>query len=118
MAMKPLLIVALVVVVCVAVGIALLVKVNQVMGKDVVHEPGTAQPLAADATTKPVSPLAFTMKDIDGKDYDLSQLKGKVVMFVNVASKCGYTPQYEGLEKVYEQYKDKGFVIVGFPANN
>ena len=45
-------------------------------------------------------------------------LKGKVVMIVNVASFCGYTPQYEGLEKIYEKYKDQGFVILGFPANN
>jgi glutathione peroxidase len=62
--------------------------------------------------------LGFTVKDIDGKDVDLSQYKGKVVLIVNVASKCGNTPQYEGLEKTYEQNKDKGFVILGFPANN
>src|SRR5207253_1972920 len=68
--------------------------------------------------TKPASVLDFTVKDIDGKDKSLSDYRGKVVMFVNVASKCGYTPQYTGLEKLYETYKDKGFVIVGFPANN
>src|SRR5438105_4542966 len=68
--------------------------------------------------TKPASVLDFTVKDIDGKDKNLSDYRGKVVMFVNVASKCGYTPQYTGLEKLYETYKDKGFVIVGFPANN
>lgn len=60
----------------------------------------------------------FTMKSIDGKDVKLDAYKGKVVMLVNVASKCGYTPQYEGLQKIYTQYKDKGFVILGFPANN
>ena len=60
----------------------------------------------------------FTMKDIDGKDVKLEQLKGKAMLIVNVASKCGFTPQYEGLEKIYSQYKDKGFVILGFPANN
>ena len=60
----------------------------------------------------------FTMKDIDGKDVSLSDYKGNVVMIVNVASFCGYTRQYEPLEKVYEQYKDKGFVILGFPAND
>jgi glutathione peroxidase len=60
----------------------------------------------------------FTMKDIDGKPVKLSAYKGKVVMLVNVASKCGFTPQYAGLEKIYTQYKDKGFVILGFPANN
>src|SRR5947209_2003322 len=62
--------------------------------------------------------LDFTMNSIDGQPTPLSQYKGKVVMIVNVASKCGFTPQYAGLEKVYEKYKDKGFVILGFPANN
>ena len=60
----------------------------------------------------------FTMKDIDGKDVKLEQYKGKAILIVNVASKCGFTPQYEGLEKIYSRYKDKGFVILGFPANN
>jgi len=72
----------------------------------------------APASQPAASPLEYKVKDIDGNDYDLSQLKGKVVMFVNVASKCGYTPQYTGLEKLYESKKDQGFVIVGFPANN
>jgi glutathione peroxidase len=62
--------------------------------------------------------LNFTMKDIDGNDVPLSKFAGKVILMVNVASKCGNTPQYEGLEKTYEKYKDKGFVILGFPANN
>jgi glutathione peroxidase len=62
--------------------------------------------------------LDFTLNTIDGKPAPLSQYQGKVVLIVNVASKCGYTPQYTGLEKVYEKYKDKGFVILGFPANN
>jgi glutathione peroxidase len=73
---------------------------------------------SAESTTTPASPLRFVVKDIDGKDYDLAQLKGKVVLIVNVASKCGYTPQYEGLQKLYEKDKDGGLVIVGFPANN
>ncbi|MEW6130321.1 MAG: glutathione peroxidase [Acidobacteriota bacterium] len=60
----------------------------------------------------------FTMKSIDNKDIKLDAYKGKVVMIVNVASKCGYTPQYEGLQKIYNKYKDQGFVILGFPANN
>jgi glutathione peroxidase len=63
------------------------------------------------------SVLDHKLKGIDGKDVDLSQYKGKVVMIVNVASKCGLTPQYKGLEAVYEKYKDKGFVIIGVPAN-
>ena len=60
----------------------------------------------------------FTLSSIDGAAAPLSSFKGKVVLLVNVASKCGYTPQYAGLEKLYETYKDKGFVIVGVPANN
>ena len=60
----------------------------------------------------------FTMKDIDGKDVKLDAYRGKVVMIVNVASKCGFTPQYEGLQSLYDQNKDRGFVILGFPANN
>lgn len=60
----------------------------------------------------------FTLNSIDGAAAPLSSFKGKVVLLVNVASKCGYTPQYAGLEKLYETYKDKGFVIVGVPANN
>ncbi len=60
----------------------------------------------------------FTMKDIDGNPVKLDKFKGDVVLIVNVASKCGFTPQYEGLEKIYSEYKDKGFVILGFPANN
>ena len=61
---------------------------------------------------------SFTMKTIDGKDKKLSDYKGKVLMIVNVASKCGHTPQYKGLEAIYEKYKDSGFMILGFPANN
>lgn len=60
----------------------------------------------------------FTVKDIDGEDLKLEKFKGKVVLIVNVASKCGNTPQYEGLQKIYSKYKDQGFVILGFPANN
>jgi glutathione peroxidase len=61
---------------------------------------------------------SFSMKTIDGKDKPLSEYKGKVLLIVNVASKCGNTPQYKGLELIYEKYKDRGFVILGFPANN
>ncbi|MFY9555818.1 MAG: glutathione peroxidase [Blastocatellia bacterium] len=60
----------------------------------------------------------FSLKDIDHKEVSLSQYRGKVVMIVNVASRCGFTPQYEGLQKVYLKYKDRGLVILGFPANN
>lgn len=60
----------------------------------------------------------FKVKDIDGKAYDLSKLKGKKVLVVNVASKCGLTPQYAQLEELYKKYKDQGLVILGFPSNN
>jgi glutathione peroxidase len=60
----------------------------------------------------------FTMRSIDGQQVRLKSYKGKVVLLVNVASKCGFTPQYAGLEALYEKYKDRGLVIVGIPANN
>ena len=60
----------------------------------------------------------FTLNSIDGQSTPLSRFQGKVVLVVNVASRCGFTPQYAALEKVYEKYQDRGLVIVGFPANN
>lgn len=60
----------------------------------------------------------FTMFDIDGNPVQLADYRGKVILAVNVASECGYTPQYEGLQELYEQYKDEGLVVLGFPANN
>jgi glutathione peroxidase len=65
-----------------------------------------------------MSPLDFEMKSIDGKAFKFTDLKGKVVLLVNVASKCGNTPQYAGLEKLYEKYEKDGLVVVGVPANN
>ena len=62
--------------------------------------------------------LDYTMQDIDGKDVDLSQYKGKVLLIVNVASKCGLTPQYEQLVALQDKYADQGFTVLGFPANN
>lgn len=61
---------------------------------------------------------SFTMKDIDGKQKALADYKGKVVMVVNVASQCGNTPQYKGLQELYEKHKARGFVILGFPSND
>jgi glutathione peroxidase len=59
----------------------------------------------------------ITVKDIDGKSVNLSDYKGKVLLIVNVASYCGYTKQYAGLEEIYKEYKDKGFEILAFPCN-
>jgi glutathione peroxidase len=61
---------------------------------------------------------SYTLNSIDGKPAPLADYKGKVVLLVNVASQCGYTPQYTALESIYEKYKGQGFVILGFPANN
>ena len=61
---------------------------------------------------------SFTLNSIDGKPAPLADYRGKVILVVNVASQCGYTPQYSALESIYEKYKDRGFVILGFPANN
>lgn len=60
----------------------------------------------------------FSVKTIKGDDFSLEQYKGSVLLIVNTASKCGYTPQYKDLQELYETYKDQGLVILGFPANN
>lgn len=60
----------------------------------------------------------FSVKDIEGRDVSLSEYQGKIIMIVNVASKCGFTPQYEGLEVLYNKYKEQDFVILGFPSND
>lgn len=65
-----------------------------------------------------LSVLTFTMKDIDGNEKNLADFTGKVVLIVNVASKCGHTPQYKALEKLYRDKKDAGLVVLAFPANN
>lgn len=70
----------------------------------------------ATASTKSVHD--FTMKSIDGQEIKLDAYKGKAALIVNVASRCGYTPQYEGLQAIYTKYKDQGLVVLGFPANN
>ena len=70
------------------------------------------------AMASPRSIYDFKMKDIDGKDVRLKKYKGNVLLVVNTASKCGYTPQYEGLQAIFDKYKDRGFYVLGFPANN
>jgi glutathione peroxidase len=72
---------------------------------------------AADGDKKPASVLDFTVQDIDGKSVDLAKFKGEVLLIVNTASQCGYTPQYKNLEAVYEKYKGQGFEVLAFPAN-
>jgi glutathione peroxidase len=69
-------------------------------------------------TMKQQTIYQFKVEDLSGKSFDFASLKGKKIMIVNTASKCGLTPQYKDLEAVYEQYKDKNFIIIGFPANN
>ncbi len=75
----------------------------------------TASPTAY---SDPASALDFTMKSIDGDDVPLTSYAGKVILIVNVASKCGLTPQYDDLQALFEKYAGNGLVILGFPANN
>ncbi len=77
-----------------------------------------AQTLLAASLLGASSIHEFTLSSIDGKAAPLSEYKGKVVLLVNVASRCGLTPQYAGLEALYRKYKDRGLVVLGFPANN
>jgi glutathione peroxidase len=93
------------------------VLLHRTYAADIIKPP-TTMPAIAAVDGQPAGPLDFTVKDIDEKDASLSQYKGKVVLIVNVASKCGFTPQYTALEKLYMDHKDQGFVILGFPANN
>ena len=72
----------------------------------------------SDKTVAVNSVHQFKVKDLYGEDFDFSTLKGKKIMIVNTASKCGLTPQYKILQKVYNTYKDQNFTIIGFPANN
>lgn len=78
----------------------------------------TAQAVENQTNMSKESIYQFKVEDLYGKEFDFSTLKGKKVIVVNTASKCGLTPQYEELEALYKEYQDKGLVIVGFPANN
>lgn len=87
--------------------------------------PSTTDATAPESETDPMAttsektgPLSFTMVDIDGNEVDLAKYQGQVVMIVNVASKCGLTPQYKQLQALHEKYNDQGLAILGFPANN
>ena len=92
-----------------AAGVAALARPGDI--KDTVKEPTKVAAQSGGA-------LDYTVTTIDGQEKKLSDYKGQVVLLVNVASKCGLTPQYKALESTYQKYKDKGFVVVGFPANN
>jgi len=74
--------------------------------------------MSAFVQTDSKSIYQFKVKTLEGQDFDFSSLKGKKVMVVNTASECGFTPQYKGLEELYQKYKDKNFVIIGFPCND
>lgn len=74
-------------------------------------------PMTAHAADAPKSVHDIAVKTIDGQDVTLGQFKGKVLLLVNTASQCGYTPQYEGMQSIYQKYKDQGFEVLAFPAN-
>lgn len=88
------------------------------MGCSRAQEPEEADATPTEDVMNTESPLDFEVKDIDGNDVDLARYKGRVVMIVNVASKCGLTPQYEQLAALDRKYREQGLSILGFPANN
>ena len=92
-----------------SVGILILVVFMSLMDK---KETVKEEPMAKESIYQ------FKVKDIAGNDFDFASLKGKKIMIVNTASKCGNTPQYEALEALYKEYESKGLVIIGFPAND
>ena len=88
------------------------------IGWTMVAVAGLALGAAAQGAEPAKSIYDFSLKDIDGQDVSLADFKGRVLLVVNVASKCGFTKQYAGLEQLYQAYRDRGLVVLGFPANN
>lgn len=109
-----------------AIGVSMAAGLGRQSGGQSAVQPGAASPPAAPAGEKKDTPMAndpayilnHTVNTIDGEPVSLETYKGKVLMIVNVASRCGFTPQYEGLEKLYKEKKDAGLVVLGFPAND
>ncbi|MBV6471649.1 MAG: Thiol-disulfide oxidoreductase ResA [Nitrospirae bacterium] len=99
----------------IVLGLVLGIGLGALLGAE---QSGAAEQGAIRMAAKTPTIYDFTLSDIDGKPVSLSQFKGKVLMLVNTASFCGNTPQYADLEKMYETYKDQGFEILAFPANN
>jgi glutathione peroxidase len=93
-------------------------SVEEIMSKLAIAVACSTLFLAASLFAGDKTVFDYTLKTIDGQPAPLAAYKGKVVLLVNVASRCGFTPQYTALESIYEKYKDRGFVIVGIPANN
>lgn len=102
----------------IVLAVVLTVAAVAVATKDEGTKAGTEKVTKTEKNMSGKTLFDFKVKDINNKEVDLSQYKGKVVLVVNVASKCGYTRQYTGLEKIYNKYKDRDFVILGFPCND
>lgn len=112
--MKRVVLSLFVVTVTLAAGMAMAAECN--CGEACSAEGTCAEGCSCEAAVKNV--FDFKLKNIEGKEVKLADYEGKVLLFVNVASKCGYTPQYEGLVKLQKKYEEKGLVVMGFPANN
>lgn len=121
--MNPTLKTALIAIALLVLPVAMLAQGRMGKGEKPAAKPEEAKEELKKEEAKPAelpedSLYRLSAKTLDGKDANLKDYQGKVVLVVNVASKCGYTPQYKGLEKLYRDYKDKGFFVLGFPSND